>query len=208
MCSKLQFLNKKVWIDSFQRKTCLKKLLSAKPGMGPPSEAHKKVITITFQESLKTAIKRERVPVLCVMPACQPDVLPWPPDISTSGGGASSSEQVWIGLLWWSPGVTNGGARGSNVWCPGGEGQAGGPCTVRSNTSWVTGTPPLWTDTTENITFPQLHWRKVEIKLMQRAFQGREIQPSNKLKIHIQQKCETKKTSNSQHYKPCNKLTS
>ena len=43
---------------------------------------------------------------------------------------------------------------------------AGGPCTVRSNASWVMVTGELprtecWTDMTENITFLQLRWQVV-----------------------------------------------
>ena len=67
----------------------------------------------------------------------------------------------------------HGGARGSYVWCPGGR--VRGACTTRSNASWVMATwgPPPWTDRLtdgrtniyENITFPQLRWRALKIKL-------------------------------------------
>ena len=96
------------------------------------------------------------------LPTIHASVLP--PDVST--GVASSSEQIWKDLQWWPSDVTIGGrarARGSHVWCLWG-GAGSGPCTVRSNASWG---PPMdkltdwWTDTHENITFPQLRWQAV-----------------------------------------------
>ena len=38
--------------------------------------------------------KQERFAVGCVLPACQPQVLWWPPDVSNGGQGGSSNEQV------------------------------------------------------------------------------------------------------------------
>ena len=95
----------------------------------------------------------------------------------------SSGEQVWTSLQYWSPDVTSRGFLYSEVPC--------GHCMVRSNASRVIVTwDPLWrewqtdrqTDTTENITFPQLRWRAVKIhgwkwlnKMYQRTPRRREI---------------------------------
>ena len=72
----------------------------------------------------------------------------------------SSSERVWTGLQWWPPDVTN-----RIIPCSMSEGR---PCTVRSSVRWVMVTwdppPNRITDTCENIIFPQLRWRMVNIE--------------------------------------------
>ena len=107
--------------------------------------------------------KQETIPVGCVPPACQPYKLQ-PTAVSNNGGGVSSNEQVWTGLQYWPPGVTN---RGLGLEL--GLGVSHVPClmvrgvrgSLFTEVQCITGnghmgTPREQTDTSENITFPQL----------------------------------------------------
>ena len=90
--------------------------------------------------------KQDSIPVGWVPFACQPYERQWPTDVSTSG--RLSSEVQWTSFnrsQWWPPDVTSGG-KGSP--CPKSGGELDG----------MTGRQ---TDTTENITFPQLRLRVV-----------------------------------------------
>ena len=95
--------------------------------------------------------KQESIPVGCILPACQPYVLLWPPDVSTSGGAVKwglmnkfqlvSSDGHQMSLV-------GGGARAGGPICPkSGGAKPGTPisrggtrgCTVRPNEQVSTG---------------------------------------------------------------------
>ena len=91
------------------------------------------IFLITWQYSVdrEMIFKQESIPIWCTLSACQLYKLQWPPDVSADVMGVSSSEQVWTGLPWWLPNVTQehrarrpisnaqgAGLGGSDVWCP------------------------------------------------------------------------------------------
>ena len=121
---------------------------------------------------------QESIPVGCVLPACQPYMLRCRNLMSVPVGGGVINEQVWTGLQWWPPDViSRGPGLGVYVWCwETGLGviylisrRGPGPVGLYSEVQYIMGNGhmgtacPLsrMTDTTENITFPQLRWQAV-----------------------------------------------
>ena len=112
--------------------------------------------------------KQERILVWCAPPTCQPSLF-WLPDVSTGG----SSKQVSSDGHQMS--LTEA-ATGGSYACIHGEGAGLKLVALYSEVQCIIGNghmrtpPPLpWTarqtDTTENITFPQLRWREVKIRI-------------------------------------------